>query len=219
MLHRNFKPGTIAGEWLIGMSDGLIVPMAFTTLLSRVSGSAHYIAVTGLMVIAAGSVIMGIGAYLSSRSESTTDDDSRNVGQREMDIQSETERAKAFFANLGLSEELQSKVAEDQLLEKKQFELILDRDEPGPPNAVKSGLIVGISYASGGLIPVVPYLLINTTDQALLYSVGLTLFCLGIVGYLKGKISGASPAFSVARLMIAGVLAATGVYLVGAIFG
>lgn len=92
-----------------------------------------------------------------------------------------------------------------------RFELGLE--PPDPTRAVKSAATIAFSYIAGGLVPLMPYILINDAKQALLYSVVATLIALFGFGYMKGTFTGTHPWQSAFRTMLIGGIAA------GAAFG
>ena len=92
-----------------------------------------------------------------------------------------------------------------------RFELGLE--EPDPKRALASALTIGLSYISGGLVPLAPYILIHSTGTALGLSVVFTLVALFIFGYVKGRFTGTRPFRSALQTALIGGLAA------GAAFG
>ena len=210
------EKGSGPGEWLIGLTDGLIVPFALTAGLSRISAQEALIN-TGLVVTGVCAIIMGFGAYLTSRKENLESQAGEEL-TLSTDINAETENTKALLANLGLSEQLQNEMVADQLREKKEFESILDTNTNGFRSAPASGFNVGLAYAAGGLITLIPYFFQDQTSAALPYSAAITLICLVIVGYLKGKLSGINPVASATRWFITGLAAGLGAYFVGGFF-
>jgi VIT1/CCC1 family predicted Fe2+/Mn2+ transporter len=70
-----------------------------------------------------------------------------------------------------------------------KFELGLERPETS--RAYVSALVMGMSYFVGGLIPMVPYLIIKgNVDKALFVSIGITVVMLLAFGYTKAIITG-----------------------------
>jgi VIT1/CCC1 family predicted Fe2+/Mn2+ transporter len=63
------------------------------------------------------------------------------------------------------------------------------------------------------MIPMFPYMIMKSTDEALWISVGLTLIALFVFGYIKGSFTGLSPLRSAFQTVLVGGLAA------GAAFG
>jgi predicted membrane protein (TIGR00267 family) len=69
-----------------------------------------------------------------------------------------------------------------------RFELGLE--EPAANRAHRSALTIAFSYIAGGLIPLLPYMLVPDNLTALKLSIIITLFALAIFGALKGKLVG-----------------------------
>ena len=84
----------------------------------------------------------------------------------------------------------------------------LGLEKPNPKRALSSALAIGLSYIVGGLVPLAPYILINNSGTALLFSVGFTLVALLIFGYVKGHFTGTRPFRSAIQTMLVGGLAA-----------
>jgi VIT1/CCC1 family predicted Fe2+/Mn2+ transporter len=66
----------------------------------------------------------------------------------------------------------------------------LGLEQPNPKRALTSALTIGGSYVFGGLIPLSPYVFPIQVEQALLYSVIVTLIALLIFGAVKAKFTG-----------------------------
>src|SRR2546422_2414249 len=68
-VERHFTAGETVRDIVIGMSDGLTVPFALAAGLTGAINSAGIIVTAGLAEIAAGSIAMGLGGYLSAQSD------------------------------------------------------------------------------------------------------------------------------------------------------
>src|ERR1700712_5638233 len=73
-LHHDHKESHLTSSDLlrdvvIGMSDGLTVPFALAAGLSGAVHSTGIIVIAGIAEIAAGSIAMGLGGYLSGKTE------------------------------------------------------------------------------------------------------------------------------------------------------
>ena len=88
----------------------------------------------------------------------------------------------------------------------------LDLEEPDPSRALKIAITIAVSYIVGGLIPLLPYVLIGKPAEALLLSACVTLLALFISGMVKGKFTGTSPLKSRAQTILVGGLAAGAAY-------
>src|SRR5215208_5792151 len=171
-----------SADWLrdivIGMSDGLTVPFALAAGLSGAVNSTGIIVIAGIAEIAAGSIAMGLGGYLAGKTEQDHYNTELKREYHEVDHLRHREIAetKEFFANIGLSEELQNQAAEEVSKDKDKWvdfmmKYELGLDKPDPKRATKSALNIGISYVVGGLVPLSPYFFIEEPIEALKYSV------------------------------------------------
>jgi VIT1/CCC1 family predicted Fe2+/Mn2+ transporter len=207
------------------MSDGLTVPLALAAGLTGAVTSSSIIVIAGLAEIVAGSIAMGLGGYLAGKTELDHYNNELKREYEEVELIPEIEKkeVKDFFANIGLSEEIQEMASEEIAKDKKQwvdfmmkFELGLDK--PDPARAKKSALNIGISYAVGGIIPLSPYFFIPVSGEALKYSVIATLICLFIFGYFKSRVTGVPLLSGALKIMLIGALAAGAAFAVALLF-
>ncbi len=205
---------------VIGMSDGLTVPFALAAGLSGAVASSSIIVIAGIAEIAAGSIAMGLGGYLSGKTEQDhyINEEKREHYEVENLREREIEETKEFFANIGLSKEVQEKATAELATDKNRWvdfmmKYELGLDKPDPKRASKSALNIGASYIVGGIIPLSPYFFIHDSNEALKLSVVATLICLFIFGFFKSKMTGVNPLWGAIRVMLIGAIAA------GAAFG
>jgi vacuolar iron transporter family protein len=210
---------------VIGMSDGLTVPFALAAGLSGAVDQSNIIVIAGIAEIAAGSIAMGLGGYLSGKTEQDhyTNEEKREYYEVEHLREREIEETKEFFANIGLSKEIQEKATQEIAQDKERWvnfmmKYELGLDKPDPKRATKSALNIGISYILGGIIPLSPYFFITDSNEALKFSVVATLICLFVFGYFKSKITGINPLLGAIRVMLIGALAAGAAYGIAKLF-
>lgn len=209
---------------VIGMSDGLTVPFALAAGLTGAVASNTMIIVGGIAAIVGGSVAMGFGGYLAGKTEMEHYPKELKREHDELEkIPGKEIEAKNFFANIGLSQEMQEKAIEEISSDKKQWvdfmmKYEMGLEKPDPKRAIKSALNIGLSYASGGLVPLSPYFFTTTAIEALKISAVLTLFCLFVFGFLKSRISGINPWVGAFRTSLIGALAAGAAFGVAKLF-
>ncbi len=201
-------------ELVIGMSDGVVVPFALTVGLSRVTESASVVGLTGIVALAAGAIAMGVGGYLTGKSET-------GLYKPVPESTGTKDEIKSFFANLGMSEELQAKVAEDVVREKQEWSEKITSDTQTLQHnrhASRTGLTIGLSYALGGLLPVGPYFLMEPATRALPFSIVISLLSLVVLGYLKSRVTGLAAIRGILLTTLTGCLAAAGAFIVARLF-
>ncbi len=222
---KHIQSSDLIRDVVIGMSDGLTVPFALAAGLTGAVTSSSIIVIAGLAEIVAGSIAMGLGGYLAGKTELDHYNNELKREYEEVELIPEIEKkeVKDFFANIGLSEEIQEMASEEIAKDKKQwvdfmmkFELSLDK--PDPARAKKSALNIGISYAVGGIIPLSPYFFIPVSGEALKYSVIATLICLFIFGYFKSRVTGVPLLSGALKIMLIGALAAGAAFAVALLF-
>src|SRR5436190_3701155 len=174
---------------VIGMSDGLTVPFALAAGLSSAVSNSSIIVIAGIAEICAGSIAMGLGGYLSGKTEQDhyTSEVKREYDEVENLREVELSETKEFFANIGLSPALQEQATEEIARDKDRWvdfmmKYELGLEKPDPKRATKSALNIGFSYVAGGIIPLSPYFFISTSLDALKISVAATLVCLFVFG-------------------------------------
>ena len=222
---QHLRSSDLLTDVVIGMSDGLTVPFALAAGLSGAVSSTGIIVIAGIAEICAGSIAMGLGGYLAGKTEQ---DHYKTELQREFyEVDNlrdrEVAETKEFFANIGLSEELQEKATEEIAKDKKQWvdfmmKYELGLDKPDPRRATKSALNIGISYIVGGLVPLSPYFFVDQPVTGLKISAIVTLLCLFVFGWFKSKVTGINPWAGAARVTLIGALAAAAAFGVAKIF-
>ncbi len=220
-IEKHFTSGEVVRDIVIGMADGLTVPFALAAGLSGAVASSSIIVTAGFAEIVAGSIAMGLGGYLAGKSDTEHYDSEYQKEIYEIDkmLQHEKDEVLEILENYGLTAEEATPIV-DSLAERPtdfadfmmRFELGLEK--PEPKRALQSGVTIGGAYAFGGLIPLLPYILINEAHQALLWSVSVTVIALFIFGYVKGRFTGANPFKSAIQTCLIGSIAAGAAFLI-----
>ncbi len=220
MEEQHFQSSEKVRDFVIGMSDGLTVPFALAAGLSGAIDSISIVITAGLAEIAAGSIAMGLGGYLAGRTqiEHYDAEEKREYQEIEKLHEVEIKETKEIFAQYGLNDDLQEKIAREMAKNPKKwvdfmmrFELGLER--PDKNRALQSALVIGLSYVIGGLIPLSSYFFADSTQQGLLYSCVITLICLIAFGLVKSKLTGQPLFKGTLRVALVGTMAAAAAYL------
>ncbi|SPE23513.1 conserved membrane hypothetical protein [Burkholderiales bacterium] len=212
----HFQASDLVRDVVIGMADGLTVPFALAAGISGAAASVGTVITAGVAELAAGAIAMGLGGYLAARSEA--EHYAAELAREEVEIvekpEAEEEEVAEIFEHYGLTREHYVPLIEglrgrpiawrDFMM---RFELGLERPEPA--RAQRSALTIGVSYVVGGAIPLAPYVLLRSVDQALPWSAAVTLAALAVFGYVKARYTGAKPVRSALQTMTIGGMAAT----------
>jgi vacuolar iron transporter family protein len=225
-VERHFTASEAVRDVVIGMSDGLTVPFALAAGLSGSAAATTAIIVTaGLAEVAAGSIAMGLGGYLAARSDAEHFANEKLREEREILSVPDVEELEVaeVFQHYGLTDTEIAPILRafqnnhpawvDFMM---RFELGLE--EPNPGRALWSAMTIAGAYVAGGLIPLSPYMVISSTQSALLISVLVTLVALLAFGYVKGRFTGTRPWRSAAQTTLIGGVAATAAFLIARVF-
>ncbi|KAI9251234.1 VIT family-domain-containing protein [Sporodiniella umbellata] len=207
-VEEHFDRPELIKDCILGLSDGLTVPFALAAGLSSL-GDSRIVLFGGLAgkryirrsrwfahlvysELVSGAISMGLGGYLAAKSEAEHYETEREREAREVQLYPEEEEEEIIelFEPYGLDRQSMEPmmIRFRQNSEKfvdfmMRFELNLEL--PDPNRSWISALTIGSSYFLGGLIPLLPYMFILDTSNALYTScfvTSLTLFCFG---YLK----------------------------------
>src|ERR1043165_4533656 len=129
---QHFKSSEKVRDFVIGMSYGVTGPFALAAGLSGAVDSTSIVITAGLAEIAAGSIAMGLGGYLAGRTEIEHYDAEERREYEEIEKLHEVEirETKEIFAQYGLDNELQEKIAREMAKNPKKwvdFMMRLDR--------------------------------------------------------------------------------------------
>jgi VIT1/CCC1 family predicted Fe2+/Mn2+ transporter len=196
-IESHFEATETVRDIVIGLSDGLTVPFALAAGLSGAVASSHIVVLAGLAEIAAGSIAMGLGGYLAARGDAEHYVSERLREEREVVERTHDEEEEIYEIFEQYSVDRTSAAPVLAALKQNpaawvdfmmRFELGLE--EPAANRAHRSALTIAFSYIAGGLIPLLPYMLVENNITALRLSTVITLLALTIFGALKGRLVG-----------------------------
>ncbi len=222
---RNRISGTFRAA-VFGANDGLVSNLALVLGIGATGVDTRTVLFTGIAGLLAGALSMGAGEYVSVRSQrellqSTQPDPQSHSALPHLDVDA-NELALVYRAR-GMDPPQAEEQARTVLAT-----LHLDSHAPDPAavdphQAVGSAWGAAISsfcfFASGALIPVLPYLFGATGWTAVIIAAGLVGITLLGTGAVVGILSGASPLKRALRQLGIGYGAAAATYLLGLAFG
>lgn len=216
---KHFTAGEVVRDIIIGVSDGLTVPFALAAGLSGANASSSIILTAGIAEVAAGAISMGLGGYLAAKSEADHYFKELKREEEEIIAVPDTEAAEIaeILADYGIQPHEYRPVV-NALRKNPQawldfmmkFELGLEK--PDPRRALQSAFTIAIAYIIGGLVPLAPYMFIQTAQNAVLTSVVVTLLALLIFGYAKGYFTGSKPIMSALQTALIGAIASAAAF-------
>jgi VIT1/CCC1 family predicted Fe2+/Mn2+ transporter len=214
-VEKHFSAGEAVRDVVIGMSDGLTVPFALAAGISGAIAASHVVVTAGIAELAAGGIAMGVGGYLAARTDAEHYQSERAREERETRELPDVERKEIdeILERYGISQDVRGKVVDEISADAHRwvefmmkFELGLE--EPDPRRAFRSALTIGGAYVVGGLIPLVPYMLVPAAREALIISAIVTLLALFVFGFVKGRLTGIPPFRGGLQTLLTGGIAA-----------
>ncbi len=186
--HWHSPEGKLIREVILGINDGMIETLGFVTGVFGATAAAKIIVMAGTAQIIAGSISMGIGAYVSQKSFKEFCD-----REEEIEIKPKEERAEieAIYKKKGFGGEELKMVVNRITSDKRVWletmmvqELGLIRE--GYTHPVKSGAVTGLSYVLGAIPPLAPYFFLPV-ERAFIVSVLFSMIFLFVVGAMKSR--------------------------------
>ncbi|MEM0287628.1 MAG: VIT1/CCC1 transporter family protein [Nitrososphaerota archaeon] len=220
-IHPHIRGRDVVSDIALGLSDGLVTNLAFLTGFAGASSNITILRIAGVAAVLAGTVSMFFGGLLKARSEKELyqADSRREMQEIEAEPDEEKEELVNFYIKKGLSREQSVEVVE-KITENKQewlkdmllHELHLHKDQLKSPYRVAS--VIGLGFLVGSLVPFLPYLVLQSKEQAIEVSVFISLFFVSVAGGWKGKLTGRIAKSALETTAVA-ALASGLLYLIG----
>jgi vacuolar iron transporter family protein len=181
---------------VFGTQDGLISTLGALTGIAVGTQSGAAVIIAGVVIVAVESLSMAAGSYLSSKSQRQYLEHliSEEKEAIEKDPEGEKREVWTMYRARGYREDeigiiLKRLLSDKKLLLEdmahKELGISLEKLEDPLGNA----LVMGMAYVLGGLIPVVPYLILDV-HMAIVVSILGTFVALFAFGGLKGRVVG-----------------------------
>jgi vacuolar iron transporter family protein len=205
--HRANKAGWLRAA-VLGSNDGL-VSTASLMIGFAAADKGDFLITAGLAGIAAGSMSMAVGEYVSVKSQNDIEKSDREIEikQLEMDPEGEFDELMDIYIKRGLTEELARQVV--TAMHKHDALDAHLRDELGHSDhtrarPVQAGIASAIAFTAGGLVPLIGALLssVNQVSFVLVF----TAFGLIAAGYISAKIAAAPLPRTILRIFAGGAL-------------
>jgi vacuolar iron transporter family protein len=209
-------------DLILGFNDGLVSVYAVTAGVAGAGLGTREIAIAGLAAGTAGALSMGLGEYLSTKSQGEY---YSAEAQREREHirkypRLERQEVHEMLQKKGYPPELVDRIADHIISDEARFVDFMMREEFGVGQEserspfVAMGLVM-LAFVVGAVLPVACYVFGVGGVTGLLVSSVLALGGLFVAGALKGRTSGLSPWKSGFEMMLLGAIAAAITYGVG----
>lgn len=184
--------GRAIREVVFGFNDGLVSTVGFVVGVASTLAHTHLVLFTGLAEVTAGAFSMCFGAYLSTKNQREFFEREIERERSEIDQMPEREKdeVRRIYAAKGFEgaelEMVVKRITSDRnvwlkcMMEEELGLIYESMDSP-----FKVGLITGLSFVLGGLVPLIPFLGGGDAPRALGYSIVISSVGLFIMGILK----------------------------------
>lgn len=222
---------TYLKELVYGGSDGIVTTFAvvagFTGAQSgeTMTYSILTVLLFGLANLFADATSMGLGSFLSLKSEKDYYKEQKEIEEEEIkyDTERETRETIEILQSKGFSEADAEKMTELYKSNKpywNEFMMQYELELPNPEgeNSLLVGLATFSSFMVFGFIPLIPYLVTQDAITAFTYSVIFTLFALTLLGVLRWKVTKLQLSRALFETILLGSVSASIAYIVGFFF-
>jgi|YelNatPaOPRAMG01_1025707.scaffolds.fasta_scaffold00245_45 Uncharacterized membrane protein len=213
--------GGIVRELVFGANDGLVAAFAVASGVNGAGVTSKVILIAGLAELIGGAISMSLGAYLSTKSQIEYYDGEMKRERYEVEKFPEIEKQeiREIYQGKGFQGEILEKIIDHITSDKQRWVDIMMKEELGLSldlsiSPVKSAVAIGVAYALGALMPIIPYIFLQPAS-GLVSSALLTLASLFSVGAAKTFITGKKLLRSGFESMLIGGLAATATFIAG----
>lgn len=175
-------------EIVFGMEDGMVSTLGAITGIAVATGNHFTVVLSGLVVVAVESISMGVGSYLSNKSE--FDVNLRKIREEKEELkdfpEEEEKELEDIYIQDGWPVQLAKQMAYVAARDKKIFlhEMIvheLNIPYVEDKNPMRNAFFMFFSYVLGGSIPLLPYLIFSI-QAAVPVSIIATLIGLFLLG-------------------------------------
>jgi VIT1/CCC1 family predicted Fe2+/Mn2+ transporter len=207
---------------VFGANDGLVSNLALVLGISAAGVPNEVVLLTGMAGLLAGALSMGAGEFVSVRSQrELLDATTPNAYAREslpaLDVNA-NELALVYRAR-GMTPETAQEHADRVLAGRERLSQPQRETHETVGSALGAALSSFVFFASGAVIPVLPYLFGARGFTAVIIAAILVGLALLATGSVVGLLSGTSPLSRALRQLAIGYGAATATYLLGLLFG
>jgi VIT1/CCC1 family predicted Fe2+/Mn2+ transporter len=208
---------------VLGANDGLLSTSSLILGVAAANGTSGSILVAGIAGLAAGTLSMAAGEYVSVSSQADTESAALAVERQELkeDKAGELTELAVIYQQRGLDPTLARQVAE-QLMAHDALAAHA-RDELGISDALRArplqaAFASAASFACGAAVPLLVTVLSPSSALIVAVAVVSALF-LAILGALAAQAGGASPLRGAVRVTFWGIVAMAVTACIGALFG
>lgn len=210
-------------EALFGAQDGLVSTLAVVSAVGGATNDRFPILVAGIASALAGVFSMGVGEYLSSKSQreiflAQIAKERDEVAERPGEAQAEVAY---MLEQEGLTEPAAQRVAAELARDPKVLLNTMVEKELGISiaegrNALQGAILMGAAFGLAAIVPILAYLFLEP-GRAFPWSLGLSALALFVIGVVKSRWTRRSPLRSGLEIVVLAAFAGIAGYFFGSI--
>ena len=209
-------------DLILGLNDGIVSVYALVAGLVGAGFGARQVAVAGVAASIAGALSMGLGEYLSTKSQAqyyaSEARREREHIRKYPDL--EKRELREMLEEQGYPPHLREPMVEHVSSSEDRFVDFMMREEFGVGkesgrSPVAASLLIMAAFLAGAVLPVLPFFLGSDMRMLLYTASAAAVFGLFVAGAAKGRISGLNPLRSGAEMVLFGAAAGIVTYAVG----
>ena len=217
--------GSKLREAVFGFNDGLVSTFAIVVGVTGAMLASKVIVLTGLANLVAGAFSMGLGSYLSLKSENEYYD--KKLAEERAEIKRvphiEREEIRILYMRKGFKGKLLDQIVKKITSNEELWLEVMMEDEFGLSNKGHTnpkflGLIMGCSFIVGAIIPIVPFFFFDVAQGALQITILVSLLGLFFAGIIKSFFAKEHWLKVGLEMVAVGGIAATATFFIGEFF-
>ena len=213
-------------DLILGFNDGLVSVYAIVAGVAGAAFASGQIAIAGLAAAVAGALSMGLGEYLSTKSQSEyyAAEAERERAHIRKYPQLEKQEVREMLEAKDYPPEIIDRVVTHVTSDEDRFVEFMMREEFGVGEEsdrsplIAMGLVM-VAFVIGAAFPLIPFLFDVSPLRGLAIATVLSLGGLFAAGAAKAVLSGLNPFRSGFEMLLLGAIAAAITYGVGLLFG
>jgi VIT1/CCC1 family predicted Fe2+/Mn2+ transporter len=216
--HHSHRSGWLRAA-VLGANDGIVSTASLLLGIAAAHTARDYVLLSGVAGLAAGTMAMAAGEYVSVRSQADTEEADLNIERRGLseDLEEEHEELAAIYVERGLTPDLAGEVARqlmahDALAAHARDELGISESLRARP--VQAAISSGVSFATGAAVPLFAFLIAPEASEIPVIA-GAALLCLLLLGALAAWTGGARIVIGALRVFVWGASAMAVTAMVG----
>jgi len=206
--------GRLVREIIFGLNDGVISTIGFLAGVTATLGDVHTIALGGIAAAIAGAVAMGVGAFVSSKSQRAffQAEIAREAWEIENMPDHERQEIREIYQKLGFTPDEVDIVVRRVTSNPTLWLRVMSREELGLAeevfdSPVRVGFVTSLAYQLGALLLLIPYAFAATPRTAFTVAAVVAVVTLLAIGAGKTWVTKERPVEAALELAGLGILA------------